>query len=74
MDPTVTDMPGNEFDWITEETHKIFFTVSVMPGNINQKGGDSGCPTCMAPWTRRGKAWPRGSMTSALLNQRPVIP
>ena len=40
MDPTVTDLPSNEFDWITEETHKMVFTVSVMPGNMNQKGGD----------------------------------
>ena len=39
MGSKVTNMPGNKFNWITEEMHKMVFTVSVMPGNMDQQGG-----------------------------------
>ena len=38
MGSKATDMPGNKSDWITEEMHKMVFTVSVMPGNMDQHG------------------------------------
>ena len=38
MGSKVTDMPGNKSDWITDEMHKMVFTVSVNP-------------SCPATWT-----------------------
>ena len=39
MDFKVSDVPGNKVDWITKGTHKMDFTVSVMSGTMDQKGG-----------------------------------
>ena len=43
MGSKVTDMPGNKSNWITDEMHEMFFTVSVNP-------------SCPATWTSMGNA------------------
>jgi hypothetical protein len=38
MGSKVTDMPDSKSDCMTAEMHKMVFTESVMPGNMNQHG------------------------------------